>query len=82
MILLVLDILLFGEILEGGPSTLLDAADNEPKNLRGIALPIDIYRYEKRRSPVKATSPEIVEGYFRLYHSVHLHLCTFNNILG
>jgi hypothetical protein len=60
-----------------GPSGELSPSDNEPKNLRGIALLIDIYRYEKRRSPMKATSPEIVEGYFRLYHSVHfapLHL--------
>jgi hypothetical protein len=46
--------------MSSGVSTLLDDADNEPKNLRGIALPIDIYRYEKRRSPMKATSPEIV----------------------
>jgi hypothetical protein len=73
----VLDILLFGEILESGGYGLLSPSAIEPKNLRGIALPIDIYRYEKRRSPMKATSPEIVEGYFRLYHSVHfapLHL--------
>jgi hypothetical protein len=42
-----------------GPSGELSPSDNEPKNLRGIALLIDIYRYEKRRSPMKATSPKI-----------------------